>query len=650
MATATRERAKTKTRARGSGAARRARAFGPDQAVALAQSVSGSRQQFAEAFRAAQAGRREVLELEAVASGTADATSAFMRGFVRAAELGWLNELCVACLNAQIVDAGFVAVAAGVSDDPRFAKLQQIVDGHRGISDAGLLIDRLPGAMRQVCRIEIDGSDLVMTAYHVIRPLLQPDNSASAGSSARLKVRFDFSRRLGAGGEVILVEGLACRVAEDWLVKTSPCTYDEVLDLLPADLEQLQGFWDFAVIRLADPPGVAREGLKVANVPVKPGHRLMILQHPKTRPVGVDSSTVRRFLGTGAFRIVHGVNTEDGSSGSPCLNDDFEVVGLHQAAMPEAKKGKKIEEQKENRAVPMPRILSFWDPKTAPPPAARFGRVLTIDTKAITDHPVFGRGRFQEWVARSAVDGGKGSLRDRFMAVSGSKGAGKSFTIDVLRGMLPVGSHSVLECRASDFASETTALGFATKYLLSPIGADASTLPGLGQANTSDNAWLTYQLIGDLLNVLDQARKGRMIWVVLDELDQVALPDQGQVRKLLDLLYDRADKTPWMRFVLLGLEVVPVPSAAPLTERDSAGPASEASLATDVGDYLMRRLDGRGTPAPEAFVRATATHNVQQWIAGAKGRVDQQPDLMRTAAAEIIRFETQLGLRSVAST
>ena len=633
--------------------------FDRDDAIALAQTVTGSRQQFADAFRHAQAGRPDVLELEALASNLPDRIAALAQGFLRAAEGGWFADLCVACLEHRIVGAAFAGAAAAASDDSRLAKLQQLVDAHLGIQSAGLLMNRLPLAVRQVCQIELYSpdtgwkpkgtgflvrSDLVMTAYHVVKPLLTGDNEASPGSAGRLRVRFDYAQRKAPSGEVTLSEGLVCRVADPWLVKTSACTADELLESLPQNEDKLDGFWDFAVLRLAEVPGVARAGLEISDAPVAPGHRLTILQHPQARPVGYAMSTVRRFLGTGGFRIVHAVNTEDGSSGSPCLNDDFKVVGLHQAAMPNQPQETK---EKENRAVPMDRILGTWELKDAPAPGQMFGRLLAIDTKERQRHPLFGRARLQEWVGRSAAGGGAtaGNQRDRFLVVSGPRGSGKSFTIDVLRAMLPAGEHSVLECKTSDFNHETTALGFAAKYLLDPLGADASGLPGLAQADTSDNAWLNYQLIADLLNVMDQSRKNRMVWIALDELDEVVLPDQGQVRKLLDLLYARAERTPWLRFVLLGVEAVPATGAAAFTERDFPGPQTEAALATDVGDYLMRLLDNRGIFVDEPFVRGTAGTAVMQAVASCGGLLDD-PNLMSKVVDAVIRFEQVSGLRS----
>jgi hypothetical protein len=622
-----------------------ARPFDIQQAIALAQAITGSRQQFADAFRKAQTRAAAPLELEAFASGVADKVAACAQGFLRAAEGGWLVDLCIACLADRIVDEGFGAATAGVADDARLAALQQITDAARGMQNPGVVIDRLPRAMRQVCQVEIGGEprgtgflirdDLVMTAYHVIRPLLDGADAPLPGSAARLRFRFDYARRVGLDGNVALVDGTVCRAADPWLEALSPCTPAELLNTLPPQEDELNNFWDFAVVRLAEVPGVARAGLEITTDGVALGHRLLILQHPRRGPLLFDQSTVQGFLGNGGFRIVHDVNTEEGSSGSPCLNDQFKVVGLHQARMPAS-----ADARKKNRAVPMRRILGTLALGAVNSTSPRFRPLVTVATRDRARHPVFGRVTTQEWVwraTRRTAPAGAGH-RDRFLVVSGAKGSGKRFTLALLQAMLPSSEHSLLECRASDFVNEKTALGFATKYLLAPLGADAGGLPGLDQADTSDNAWLNYQLVGDLLSVMDRSRKGRMVWVVLDELDAVVLPDQGQVRKLLDLLYARAELAPWLRFVLLGLEAVPVPAAAPFTDRDLAGPASAQALESDVVAYLMRRLEESAVSPDENLVRGTVGTIIPLCIEICEDRLDHER-LMSLVVRKVLDFE-----------
>src|SRR5688572_6351749 len=123
--TGTRARASPRDRRTGT-RARPARAFNEKRAMALARTIIGSRQDFANAFRAAQGARRDVLEFEAVASGVGDETEAFALAFRRADERGWLDELCIACLHGQIVSGDFTVAAARVSGDAQLAQLQQI--------------------------------------------------------------------------------------------------------------------------------------------------------------------------------------------------------------------------------------------------------------------------------------------------------------------------------------------------------------------------------------------------------------------------------------------------------------------------------------------------------------------------------------------
>ena len=200
-------------------------------------------------------------------------------------------------------------------------------------------------------------------------------------------------------------------------------------------------------------------------------------------------------------------------------------------------------------------------------------------------------------------------------------------------------------CRASDFAKATTAIGFASRYLLEPLGADARGLPSLAQANTSDNAWLTYQVAGDLLNVMERSRNNRTVWLVLDHLDQVVLEDQGQVRKLLDLLYSRAALNPWLRFVLLGVRSVPVPGLELLTVRDKAGPESKEALTRDVTDYLLRLFYANKVLIDENHVEYTAETTVNTCVLRCGGGHDH-PDVLKAVTSEIIGFERRVNLRA----
>jgi hypothetical protein len=134
-----------------------------------------------------------------------------------------------------------------------------------------------------------------------------------------------------------------------------------------------------------------------------------------------------------------------------------------------------------------------------------------------------------------------------------------------------------------------------------------------------------------------------MIWLVLDELDAVVLPDQGQVRKLLDLLYARADLAPWLRILLLGLEAVPVPGMNPFTVQEFLN-FSPGDLAADVADYLTRRFKNNSIPVDPEEVKRQALNEVQRALAQL-GETFTHPDLLRTVAEAIVRLELATNLR-----
>ena len=658
--TASKPAAGAKTAPRGVRSSRRRSAaadnvLNRDDAIALAQSISGSRDQFAAAFLQAQRGRSGRVEFEAVATSM-DGIAAFARAFLRAAELGWLDQLCINCIKALIVDDDFREIAQPLmSDRHTIASLQRVVDPARGTRNQAYY-DRMPEVFRQVCQVEIDGQaigtgflirpDLVMTAHHVVRPLLSNDNSERAGSAPRLRVRFDYSSRAANGQLDVLDPGFTCPAADPWLVATSPCTDDELFNRLPKNRELLNNFWDFAVIRLAETPGM-RYGLAIVDRTVRPGHRLTILQHAARRPVETDQGPVRGFLGSGGFRVVHGLNTDEGASGSPCLNDRFEVVCLHQAQMPDEARRRPARPadggDKANRAVPMKRILAMWDPAKAAQAPTSLRRLVTVDTATVPQHPVFGRYNLQAWIERASASRTDDNY-NRFLTVAGPSGSGKSFTLDILKAMLNLADHCVLACKASDWTSETTATGLVEKYFLSPMKATAE-LPPIEQVNTSDNAWLNYHFVGPALNAIEQARKGRTVWLVIDDLDRVVLPDQGQVRKLLDLLYARAPQTPWLRFVLLGLEAVPVPGTLQYTERDFPGPRSEAELAVDVTEYLARRFETHNIQIDRGVVAASAATVVKLAIGQNAANISADPEMLGRLVDGVMAFERTCGLR-----
>jgi hypothetical protein len=128
---------------------------------------------------------------------------------------------------------------------------------------------------------------------------------------------------------------LACRVPPPSEADTHPAVG------LPADDEL-----DFALLRVAGEYGNASAG-RADQVPDSPargwirsvgstpeaGNPLSILQHPDGAPLKISFGQSAG-LNANAARLRYTVNTVGGSSGSPCLNAQLELVGLHHAGDP----------------------------------------------------------------------------------------------------------------------------------------------------------------------------------------------------------------------------------------------------------------------------------------------------------------------------
>ena len=215
-------------------------------------------------------------------------------------------------------ETGPTFVWRGPADD---VELQSWLQPEPSFYDVGFLkrgIERAAG----VCRIELpDGrtgtgflvaADLLLTNYHVFKDprLLNDDLEDNVG-----KAKFHFGCVSAAvGGEAT---GQTVTAATKVPLSSSP-------------VEEL----DYALLRL-DSAVKSFEGVKplafdVRSPAVRTG--LHILQHPGGKALMIALSTngiTGVYDSSGLFQYV--TNAAGGSSGSPCFDDNWNVVGLHHA-------------------------------------------------------------------------------------------------------------------------------------------------------------------------------------------------------------------------------------------------------------------------------------------------------------------------------
>jgi hypothetical protein len=292
---------------------------------------------------------------------------------IRQAEAeGWILDLIVSARMARPQNAALQGLAAELGLGAAAPQnLERIINESVPFLDVSAWRARLGELEGQVCRVEVRagrrvtigtgflvGPDLCLTNYHVAQPLID-----GVAAPADTRLRFDY-RRTPDGTTVS--HGTCFSLAEDWLVKASA---PSPADLLPDSRGQLPApdELDFALLRVRDSPGEAPIGKagqltdaevrgwvkEAGSTGFEPESPLFLLQHPEGAPLKLSFGPSSGLNDNGT-RLRYRVNSEPGSSGSPCLNAMLELVGMHHAGDPNFDRAHK---PAYNSAIPIKAIL-----------------------------------------------------------------------------------------------------------------------------------------------------------------------------------------------------------------------------------------------------------------------------------------------------
>ncbi len=242
-----------------------------------------------------------------------------------------------------------------------FQEAERLVLKGVKFEDVGPWIDQLGLMRKAVCRIEpqpepeslqgygtgfLVAPDVVMTNYHVAKSFWPAKERAG-----RVSVRFDHEADVPGGpGARGIEHGLALAGSQSADPADESGEIPWQICCSPDDASGL----DFALLRLARPAGEdlvrgAKRGfLKLTSRPFSSTDPVLILQHPAAEPLKLSMGAVEN--PDPPSHVLYQVNTEGGSSGSPCLTQDLEVTAIHHRGMND-----------KNRGVTQEAILSFLE-------------------------------------------------------------------------------------------------------------------------------------------------------------------------------------------------------------------------------------------------------------------------------------------------
>ena len=296
---------------------------------------------------------------------------------IQAAEAeGWTAELLAGAREANPGNPELLAFAQETGLSAATPALERIISQHAPMFDPVQFRTRLGEIEGQVCRIEVamDGGTIfgtgflvgpgaVITNYHVLEAVIKGQVPPSG-----VLCRFDYKRM---ANEIVNAGTTFELSAGDWLIDASPVSmadYTKDGSALPAP-EEL----DYAIVRLEGTPGHDPVGAKASpngpprgwiSASEKPfafqaQTPLMVLQHPDAAPLKL-ALEMNGIIGLNAnhTRVRYTVNTEGGSSGSPCFSTDFQLVALHHAGDPNFAAGRK---PTYNQGIPFAAIVALLE-------------------------------------------------------------------------------------------------------------------------------------------------------------------------------------------------------------------------------------------------------------------------------------------------
>jgi hypothetical protein len=290
------------------------------------------------------------------------------------------------------------------------------------------------------------GPDLVLTCRHVLEDFDTTEDVLANGN--QIELYFDFN-----SGEPVDRPGLSLPgtkkvgLSPQWHVASCPHTRPDGVDgvLSEADAQRITGALDFILLRLDQKVGlqpIQQSGgrrRRWIDFPEDTVPRtlqaldwIIIPQHPGGKPQRIDLGRYKEPDQT-RTRIRYNTNTGKGTSGAPCFNHNFHLVGVHNAYVgPEATPLANQAIRGDYIAAAVRELITEADKKEG----KKFLRRWSISRDQDPPRVILGRETLLKWLETSASPKPL-TLDDRvYVAQANEPGAGCTFSSDVLHAEL----------------------------------------------------------------------------------------------------------------------------------------------------------------------------------------------------------------------
>ncbi|MGB5558890.1 MAG: hypothetical protein WBN04_12875, partial [Paracoccaceae bacterium] len=457
---------------------------------------------------------------------------------------------------------------------------------------------------------------LVLTNYHVIETLLDPATGAPDPGRPNPEVRFDYYKgsRGIAGPEI-----LTCN--DDWLLTSSPKA------AVTANAQELRGKLDFAVLRVKGLPGYARGWYDLAKAPKPPpiGNMLEIWQFPRggaMMVLGGPRNAAVPGMGFEALaetdvppRLFYMINAMAGSSGSLVLDAEKQPIGLHDAGFAD----NTPQNARPNRGVP---LCLIRDAAGSHISQELMNLPQKIGWHPVRKWPILGRGELQSLIFKAQ----RGDVRiisilTRPDPVSNERRPrlGRSFTHTILEACLPAADHHILEFSAAQIDPDPFLTARRIVASVSPLRV--ADLPEASGETTLD-ADATGVLVDATVAALMSAAPGKIVWLMIDDIDAHPIGTQWGASTFLIALYRRAVVEAHLRIVLVGLPrqlegVRDLEASSILQSENLENPPDDAELSFWVQAHLANgNWPADLAPCLTRMIRSVANDQIETEMQG----------------------------------